>query len=472
GRALESSDTQAAEGMSAVLYIFSDGKFPDVEGFSLGSLEPVFVPIGQPDAPNLGIVSFSTRRREDKKDQLQAFARLQNSGPEPVTAEMELFLDDALLDAAKVEIKPHGSGAVVFDLGDLHSGSLKLRTRPGGALSLDDEAWATVDPPTRSRVLLVTPGNDALELALGTKSALELAEIEIGKPDVLESQQYQEKSASGYFALVIYDQCQPREMPDADTLFIGRLPPGPSWTAGEKVPAPQIIDVDTAHPLMQLIELGNVKFAEGMPLKLPPGGTVLIDSDAGALFAIAPRGGFEDAVLGAEIVGTDEQGQRYANTDWPLRLSFPVFMLNALRYFSGTGTAAATASVQPGHSITLRIGSAAKTITVRAPSCKSIALKREKAETFSFSGTEELGIYRVQEPKQEPRRFVVNLFDSSESDINPRPDGAIRIGHVKVEGQSGWHGARRELWKLLLLGALGVLCLEWYVYNSRIRFSR
>src|SRR5438034_3353181 len=39
---------------------------------------------------------------------------------------------------------------------------------------------------------------------------------------------------------------------------------------------------------------------------------------------ISPRDGFEDAVLGAEIVGSNEQGERYANTDWPLRLSFPV----------------------------------------------------------------------------------------------------------------------------------------------------
>ncbi len=467
-RAFEISDTQVAEGLPAALYIFSDGKFPDVEDFSLGNLQPVFVPIGEPDAPNVGIVSFSTRRREDKKDQIQAFAQLENFGPEPVTAEVELYRDDSLLDADKVELKPHGSGGVVFELGDLHSGALKLRTRSGGALALDDEAWATIDPPTRAKVLLVTPGNDALELALGTESALELADVEIGKPDLLASQEYQQKSAAGYYALVIYDQCQPRELPESDTLFIGRLPPGSSWTAGPKAPAPQIIDVEAAHPLMQLIELGNVKFAEGMPLKPPAGGTVLVDSDAGVLFAIAPRGGFEDAVLGAEIVGTNDQGERYANTDWPLRLSFPVFILNALSYFGGSATAAATASVQPGNSITLRSASTAETIEVRTPSGKSFPLKREKAETFSFSGTDELGIYRVEEPRQEPRRFAVNLFDSAESNINPRPDGAIRIGYVKVEGESLWQGARRELWKALLLGALVVLCLEWYIYNRRV----
>ncbi len=72
GRALEVSETQVVEGLPATVYILSDGRFPDVEGFSLGKLKPVFVPIGEPAAPNIGIVAFSTRPREDKKDQLQA----------------------------------------------------------------------------------------------------------------------------------------------------------------------------------------------------------------------------------------------------------------------------------------------------------------------------------------------------------------------------------------------------------------
>ncbi len=465
GRSVE-IETQVSEGMPATLYVMSDGKFPDVEGFSLGNLKPVFVPMGKVEAPNIAITAFSTRRREDQKDHLQAFARLDNFGSETVTAQVELFRDDALLDADKVELKPHGSGGVVFELGDMHTGVLKLKSHPGGELALDDEAWAAIDPPAKCKVLLVSPGDDALELALNTESALELAEVEIGKPDVLNTKEYLAKAASGYYALVIYDQCQPKEMPQADTLFIGRLPPGTSWTAGPKIPAPQIIDVETAHPLMQLIDLGNVKFAEGIALKPPAGGTVLIDSHAGPLLAIAPRDGFEDAVLGAEIVGFDEKGERFANTDWPLRLSFPVFVLNALTYFGGSATAAAASNVQPGHSVTLRSASSVDKISIRTPSGKSVSLKREHAETFNFSGTDELGIYQVDEPKQQPRRFAVNLFDSSESNIDARPE--IRIGYTEVKGKADWGGARSELWKLLLLGALGVLCLEWYIFNRRV----
>lgn len=466
GRAFEVSETQVVEGLPATMYIFSDGKFPEVEGFSLGKLKPIFVPIGEPDAANVGITAFSTRSREDKKDQLQAFARLENFGPEDITAQVELYRDDSLVDASKVELKSHRSGGVVFELGDVHSGVLKLRTLSGGALRADDEAWAAIDPPTRSRVLLVTPGNEALELALHTESALELADLETARPEVLDTQEYQQKAAAGYYALVIYDQCQPEQLPQADTLFIGRLPPGSSWTAGAKQPAPQIIDVETAHPLMQLIDLGNVKFAEATALKPPAGSTVLISTDGGVLFAIGPRDGFEDAVLGAEIVGTNEQGERYANTDWPLRLSFPVFILNALSYFGNATSALGAANVQPGSSVMLRSAGSGDTLHLRTPSGKTLALKRERGASFNFSGTDELGIYLVEEPKQPPRHFAVNLFDSAESNIEPRR--AIQIGYSKVAGETAWQGARFELWKALLMGVLVILCVEWYIYLRRV----
>ena len=42
------TDENQREVLPAKVFIFSDGKFPAVEGFSLGNLEPVFMPIGEP----------------------------------------------------------------------------------------------------------------------------------------------------------------------------------------------------------------------------------------------------------------------------------------------------------------------------------------------------------------------------------------------------------------------------------------
>ena len=55
------------------------------------------------------------------------------------------------------------------------------------------------------------------------------------------------------------------------------------------------VDLAAAHRAV-------VRMTDGTPLEVPPGGSVLLDSDAGAMFAVAPREGFEDAVLGFVLV--------------------------------------------------------------------------------------------------------------------------------------------------------------------------
>ena len=54
---------------------------------------------------------------------------------------------------------------------------------------------------------------------------------------------------------------------------------------------------------MQWVDTNEIqKVITATPLVVPGGGTVLIDSDAGPLLAIAPREGFEDLVLGMVLI--------------------------------------------------------------------------------------------------------------------------------------------------------------------------
>jgi len=453
--------------LPATLYIFSDGKFPDVEGFALGNLTPQYVPIGDTTAENVAITAFSTRRAEGPASKLQAFARVDNFSRRDVAPQLELYFDGELLDATKVDIKSKSSGSAVFELGDVEEGALELRLLSGGQLSADDRAWTTINRPRQSRILLVTPGNEPLELALTTERAKELARVTVVRPDAPTAPLAGRETADNY-DLVIFDQCSAKEMPETNTLWIGRLPPGGAWSADPAKPAPQIIDVDTSHPLMQLIDLGNVQFAEGTPLKAPKGATTLIEADTGPLMAVASREGFEDAVLGAEIISIDERGQVHANTDWPLRLSFPVFVLNALQYLGGNRETATGALAAPGRTVEIRAVGNATRLTVKTPSGSQVSIARGKRNVFEFNGTEELGIYTVSEGNQLRDRFAVNLFDTAESDIRARPEGTIRIGYVDVKAQATWQATRREAWKALLAVALVVLLFEWYIYNRRV----
>ena len=169
--ATEMSDTQVAEPLPAKLYIFSDGRFPDVRGFSLGNLDPFFEPIGDAEAANVGIVGFSTQRNEDKPDQLQAFARLENHGGSEAAVSLELRLDGNLVDARQVKIPADGSDSEVFARRASGKRRVAAYAFAGDFLAQDNEAWAVVNPPRRTHVLLITPGNQPLSRALTVPAA-------------------------------------------------------------------------------------------------------------------------------------------------------------------------------------------------------------------------------------------------------------------------------------------------------------
>jgi len=385
---------------------------------------------------------------------------------------VELHLDDRMIDASQLQIPAGESRGVTFDLGVVDSGALKLRATTGDQLKVDDEAWWAVNAPRRASVLLVTPGNEPLELALNTAPARAIAELPVEPPEFLKKKAYQQRAAGGSYDLVIYDRCRPERMPQANTLFIGRLPPAGGWSAGEKIGSPQIIDTDFAHPLMQWIELGDVILAEGTPLSVPPGGDVLIDTDVGPMFTVAPRASFEDAVLGLvfvdEMADSDGKMQKYIGTNWPIRPSFPLFVLNVLSYLGVPEQALAGGSVRPGQPVLVEAPAHDKRLSVRTPAGKTVKLKQTRPGKFNFTGTGELGIYEVLSKGKPFQRFAVNLCQAAESSIRPRPDGAIKIGYVEVAGQSGWEAVRREIWKGLVLLGLVILIVEWYIYNRRV----
>ena len=228
---------------------------------------------------------------------------------------------------------------------------------------------------------------------------------------------------------------------------------------------------------MQWIDLGNVILAEGSPVVGPPGASVLVDADVGGMLVIAPREGYEDLVMGFTLVDftTAEQAPGAAGgsatqftTDWVFRSSFPVFVLNTIRYFGRSLYGLSEGNVRAGQPVALRVPASRGELTVRTPDGRVVDLKPVRPGEFSFTATDALGVYRVEAGGQLVDQFAVNLFDARESDIRLPEHPTLKIGYVDVPGEHGWKPARRELWKLLLLLGLVVLLGEWYIYNRRI----
>jgi len=477
-------DSATAEEATPEVFLFSDGGFSPTDAMWLGEVRPTLVPIGSPDARNVAIVAFDVRRSDGARPRLQAYARLENFGPEPVDVLLELSRDGRLINADRVTIQPDEAQQVEFDLADVDTGAFRLRAAVEDDLALDNEAFAVVQPPQPANVLVLTPGNPPLAAALKTGTAAALAEVHFEQPAFLQSEAYRRQTLSGGYDLVIYDRCRPAEMPQSNTLFIGGLPPVEGWSAGVRVLGPTIIDVESTHPLLEWIELGEVLVAAATPLEVPPGGRVLIDSDTGPLMAVAPRQAFEDAVLGFPLVeqaGNARLAQESSdaaisskksgpdirlNTNWPARPSFPAFVLNVLEYLGGRPEVGSE-HLRPGQAVEFLAAGNGEPMQVVMPQGETVDLL-PSGTMAAFVGTTGPGVYDLRQGPQIHHRFAVNLFDARESDVRADPLSGSRGGAYRLAGDSTWQTARREVWPLLVAGGLFLLLWEWYTYIKRV----
>ncbi len=461
-------DNQAVdEALPAALYLISDGAFSSVPDFSLGNLNAQYLAVGRREAANLGIVAFATERNPEHVDQMQAFVSVANSGPHDASCEIELFLDDQSIDVVRLDVPTGGERGWYFDLPNLEEGLLRAQLVNTDRLSLDNVAYAVINRARKAKVLLITPGNQPLRLALTTKQAAKISDLTIFPTSVLTDPSQVSAANAGKWDLIIYDRCHPESMPAANTLIIADKPVDTGWTSSPRDGPATVIDVDVVHPVTQLVDMSRIAIVESHVLKPPSGSSVLIDSVLGPICAIAPRGGHEDLVIGFPLLD-EVDGESIPNTTWPRRSSFPVFFYNVLRYMGGNRGPLTGNSIRPGQPVRLPLESSVQKISITGPDQTVTRLQRESTQPFLFAGTDQLGVYEVRESDRSEvtHRIAVNLFDSVESDLATR--ASIELGHEEIVGRPGLKSTRRELWKWLVLLGLGVLAIEWYVYHRRI----
>ncbi len=459
------------------LHLFTDGGFPDVKDFSLGSLslagastdekdkdKAYFNVVGK-DNSNAAIVNMMVRRSEEHPEQLQVFARLINFSSKPITTNSALYLDGELNNAREVKIDPKSEQAVAFNLENLEKGVLELRLDVKDSLLSDNVARCVVGNLRRGKALYVSAGNQSLELALGTEAARQVAEIDRMNPAELDSDDFKNKATSGYYDLVIFDRCAPTAMPQSNTLFIGAIPNLPTLKNTQTLANPIVAEVNDTHPLFRFLNMSDVGIAESLLPELPQGTVMLLESGDGPLAFLLSREGFMDCVLGFWLERLSEKRREF-NTTWVLHPSFPLFVFNSLRVLGNVQEAISDEAILPGQTVMLRSESLADTQQVKDPTGKTHRLERTAQGGFIFNQTDQLGVYQFGDNERVERRFAVNLFDLRESDIEPR--GELLLGHTQVAAKREMNRARQEAWRWLVLAAFAVLLAEWYIYNRRV----
>ncbi|MGI9473266.1 MAG: vWA domain-containing protein [Rubripirellula sp.] len=479
------NDVQVADAMPADLLIFSDGGFQDVTEFSLGNLKPTYISMGTAEVNNVAVTAFSAERNVERPTEVQAFATVINLGSVPAETTATLSMNGEFLDAETVELEPGDQTGLSFTIDSEEAVTLDLKLDIEDDFELDNSAFAGLTPMRTVSVLVITDGNTPLRLGLKTEKAAKVCNPEFVSPSYMETDDYAARASGGIDDLIIYDRCSPVQMPATNTFFIGSLPPNDpnldttteetedgqtsinkGWSWATEKGSVVLVDVDRTHPLMRYLELFSLLIFSGRGVEGPPGSLELIGSDIGAVLVLAPRDGFQDMVLGFEIISTDDEGGTQTNTNWYAERSWPVFVLNVLRYLAGAAEATGAPSYRPGETVRLRLESVITDAKVTRVGGKSTTVKTGPSGVTEIVETQTPGNYRVESEDRLADLFAINLFDRSESDIAAAP--SIELGYEAVEAATGGVEKRREYWRWALITMLGLIAAEWWVYSKRV----
>lgn len=467
------------------VFLYSDGRAIDAESLTLrGNL--TFAKIGQDKTGNIAIVALSAKRNYENPTEVQVFARLANFGPEPIeNADVNLSVATDLgsgapsfqvRSSAGTRLLPErwdekqradaekqgliGKQSVEFKLDLTTAAVIRLEQmhKEGDALAADDVAQVVVPPPKALSVLLVTDSNFFLEKLKGS--------IQLKDFDILNPVAYEDAKPVKY-DVVIYDRYQPKYVPaTGNFMYFRATPPGgrikPALNGNKPVYTHEntILDWKRDHPMLRDINLGKLYIEDTLKLDLPPiGPERLVEGSKGPLVVLDRVGRSTQLVVGFDVL----------QSNWPLRMSFPVFMYQALQYLALGSEMDVREAFPPGATPTIPLGDVKrvagdrKEIQLNGPA-GSKRVKIPDAGEFVLPALDQVGLYTLDVPVPGYDRMAVNLLDSNESNLIPSDQAPGNVGVTQTASGK----ARVELWWWLVAIAVPLLLVEWFVYTRRV----
>lgn len=413
-----------------------------------------------------------------------------------------------------------GSSGVTFRLDRAEGMLAQVRLRAPGSgdrpvddvLRVDDRAWVVVPPAERMSVAIVGRENMFLRLAL---EGLPLAKLE--RYSVAEWEKLWQEGRAGAYDVVILDGVIPnvgqqivevktatpaasatpgtttppaattppagtgtanaagisRPLPPGKYLVFGMVPSGLGLTdKGPTGSTATIIDWSRDHPITRNLVMDSLQISSFREVVVDPaaGMTKLAYAEKGPAIIEAVKGDTH-----ALIAPFD-----YMESTWPLDLSFVVFVASTVNYLGGEiGGKLDARSLEPGAELTDRLPIGVNEARIDGPGELRAMIRTNADGSFVYRIPPKSGVYEVSwEGQASPgdvkddkgrvlRMYAANMLDSQESDVPSAQQlelaNKVAGATASVSGKSD-----RRLWPYLILLGLGIVLLEWFVYNKKV----
>ena len=443
---------------SPEIIVVSDGALGDAADSAgpvhLGDTRLSYVEIGE-RARNVAITGFSVRRYPLDRSRYEVMLEVTNTSDETVDVELSLLGDGQLTDLTRLRLLPREKLPRFYPnlSGASKTLEAKLTLADGSRddLPADDHAYALLPERRRARVQVVSTGNMFLEAALLLDEYLDVTTV---APPAYPGK--------GSFDVTIFDSVAPAVTPGSGSiLYLNPTGEGLPFEVGKALESDESYklgfdELDAKSPLLRYIALAEVNIGRAHVLKGSKEDKVVAASYKGALLLQGRRAGAKFVALGFDV----------RESDFPLRVAWPLFLLNTINDFVEEDTSYIS-SFRTGTVWNIPVASSAQEATLELPGGdkRTIPVKDGRAV---FLG-QHAGFYKISTgpAAEETSMFAANLSDLRESSIKPHDklqvDGrtAGEVGEFKI-------GVRREMWIYLLLAVLAVTTLEWLTFHRRI----
>jgi Ca-activated chloride channel homolog len=443
---------------SPEIIIVSDGALSEAADSAgpvhLGEIKLSYVPIGM-HAKNAAITGFSVRRYPLDKSRYEVMLEVTNTGDEAMDVELSLLGDGQLTDLSRLRLNPHEKLPRFYPNLSGASKTLEAKIALGDGtrddLPADDHAYALLPERRRARVQVVSSGNMFLEAALLLDEYLDVTTVDPTK-----------YPAKGVYDVTIFDGVTPSVAAGSGSLlYLDPTGTNVPFEVGKLVDDEIGFDeLDAKSPLLRYTALSDVNIARAHILKGDKDDKVVARSFKGPLLIQGRRAGVKFVALGFDV----------RESDFPLRIAWPLFLLNTINDFVEEDVGYIS-SFRTGTVWSIPASSAADTATLELPdgTKRSVPIKDGRAV---FLG-QEAGFYKISTGSaqaggaEDVTMFAANLADPQESAIAPHDklevDGRVagEVGEFKI-------GVRREMWVYLLLAVLLVTTLEWLTFHRRV----
>lgn len=423
------------------VHLFSDGAFGSLDQFENQQLPLVLHPVGA-RIENAGIVGMEAKANPENPSQRAVFVTVANGSSNRMDRVLELRFGEDKVASKAFQLAPAEVVSDVFLVNQSRNGVFTAKLLGDDDLASDNEASVISTLPPPIKVTLVTAGNRFLEKALRSIPNLELSIV-----SALPS------GADGA-DLVVLDNVAVPSWPNANVLCFAQAPTNIIQVTA-RVEAPAIVDWRTAHPILRFVNLDGVSIAEALSFNMPPWGVAMVDGAKQALVIAGEFDRHRTVYVAFDLL----------QSTWPLRISFPIFMANAVDWLNPSVVEAARTSFRAGTALRWNVPSGTPSVEITMPdlSKRTMQVDTQRLEIV-FGETWQHGLYQLHYGTNF-QLVAANLLSGLESTTPPKTE--ISLGKYSRSGGAFGRPTNYELWRWILVAGL-LLCMgEWWYFHRR-----